>query len=148
MMNVWQPIINLRDSVYSNPPKATFFLCLLILAFSFICLSFYSYTHTLPNPDTTKVWTPLALCFYIVLKASMCFFCQECINNILCFCRTGIVSFHPCRSSSCVWKRPRVLLSLLHRPPLLWQIDTIQTTLQPLLSPLCISRSLWLWLLT
>lgn len=73
MMNFWQPIINLRDSIYSNPPKATFVLCLLILAFSFICLSFYTYTHTLPNPDTTKVWTPLALYFYIFLKTTIIF---------------------------------------------------------------------------
>lgn len=70
-MDVWQPMINLRDSVYSNPPKATFFLCLLILALSFICLSSYSYTHTLPNPDKTKVWTPLrTLYFYTFLKGS------------------------------------------------------------------------------
>lgn len=71
MMDVWQPMVSLRESFYSNPPKATFFLCLLILALSFICLSSYSYTHTLPNPDTTKVWTSLSvLCFYIFLKAS------------------------------------------------------------------------------
>lgn len=152
MMNVWQPMINLRDSVYSNPPKATFFLCLLILALSFICLSAYTYTHTLPNPDKTKVWTPLrALYFYRILKGSKFFFSQVIfsrINNMLDFCRTGIVFSHPYHSSSCVWKRPRVLLSLLHRPPRLWQMDTMQTILQPLLSLLCISRSLWLWLPT
>lgn len=55
MMGLWQPVTNLRDYVSQNPPGVTFFLCLLALAISFICLSSYSYTHTLPNPDTGKV---------------------------------------------------------------------------------------------
>lgn len=55
MMGFWQPLTNLRDYVSQNPPGTTFFLCLLTLAISFICLSFYSNTHTLPNPDITKV---------------------------------------------------------------------------------------------
>lgn len=59
IMDVWQTMMTLRDGVYSNPPKTTFFLCLLILALSFLCLSSYSYTHTLPNPDIKKVWTTL-----------------------------------------------------------------------------------------
>ncbi|XP_030593804.1 transmembrane protein 248 [Archocentrus centrarchus] len=56
MMGFWQPVTNLRDYVSQNPPGATFFLCLLTLAISFICFSSYSYTHTLPNPDITKDW--------------------------------------------------------------------------------------------
>lgn len=58
-MGFWQPVTNLRDYVSQNPPGATFFLCLLTLAVSFICLSSYSSTHTLPNPDITKDWNHL-----------------------------------------------------------------------------------------
>lgn len=50
---------NLREYVTHNPPGVTFFLCLLALALSFICLSSYSYTHSLPNPDTVKDWNHL-----------------------------------------------------------------------------------------
>ncbi|XP_040897320.1 transmembrane protein 248 [Toxotes jaculatrix] len=58
-MGFWHPVSNLRDYVAQNPPGVTFFLCLLSLAISFICLSSYSYTHTLPNPDTEKDWNHL-----------------------------------------------------------------------------------------
>lgn len=58
-MGFWQPATNLRDYVFHNPPGVTFFLCLLALGISFISLSFYSYTHTLPNPDTAKDWNHL-----------------------------------------------------------------------------------------
>lgn len=58
-MGFWQPVTNLRDSISQNPPGVTFFLCLLTLAVSLICLGSYSYTHTLPNPDTTKDWNRL-----------------------------------------------------------------------------------------
>lgn len=58
-MGFWQPMTNLRDYVYQNPPGVTFFLCLLTLAVSFICLGSYSHTHTLPNPDTAKDWNRL-----------------------------------------------------------------------------------------
>lgn len=58
-MGVWQPVTNLKDYVSQNPPGATFFLCLLTLAVSFICLSSYSHTHTLPNPDIVKDWNHL-----------------------------------------------------------------------------------------
>lgn len=58
-MGFWQPVTNLRDYVSQNPPGVTFFLCLLTLAISFICLSSYSYTHTLPNPDTAEDWNLL-----------------------------------------------------------------------------------------
>ncbi|XP_034026100.1 transmembrane protein 248 isoform X2 [Thalassophryne amazonica] len=54
-MGLWQPVTNLRDYVHYNPPGVTFFLCLLNLTLSFIFISFYSYTHTLPNPDVAKV---------------------------------------------------------------------------------------------
>lgn len=57
IMGFSQLVTNLREYVSQNPPGVTFFLCLLTLAISFICLSSYSYTHTLPNPDTTKVST-------------------------------------------------------------------------------------------
>ncbi|XP_072243085.1 transmembrane protein 248 [Leuresthes tenuis] len=59
MMGVWQPVSNLRDYVSHNPPWATFFVCLLSLAISFICLGFYSNAHTLPNPDMAKDWNYL-----------------------------------------------------------------------------------------
>ncbi|XP_060894068.1 transmembrane protein 248 isoform X2 [Labrus mixtus] len=54
-MGFWQPLTNLRDYVSQNPPVVTFFLCLLTLAVTFVCLSSYSYNHNVPNPDTTKV---------------------------------------------------------------------------------------------
>ncbi|XP_076586008.1 transmembrane protein 248 [Chaetodon auriga] len=59
MMGFLQPMTNLREYVSQNPPWVTFFLCLLTLAISFICLSSYSNTHTLPNPDITKDWNHL-----------------------------------------------------------------------------------------
>ncbi|XP_073323079.1 transmembrane protein 248 [Pagrus major] len=58
-MGFWQPMTNLRDYVSQNPPGVTFFLCLLTLAVSFICLSSYSFTQSLPNPDTAKDWNRL-----------------------------------------------------------------------------------------
>ncbi|KAL6114264.1 tmem219 [Pungitius sinensis] len=58
-MGFWHPVTNLRDYVSHNPPGVTFFLCLMTVAISFICLSSYSYTHTLPNPDTAKDWNHL-----------------------------------------------------------------------------------------
>ncbi|XP_068167415.1 transmembrane protein 248 [Antennarius striatus] len=58
-MGFWQPVTNLKDYISHNPPGVTFFLCILTLAVSFICLSSYSYTHVLPNPDTTKDWNHL-----------------------------------------------------------------------------------------
>ncbi|XP_061134971.1 transmembrane protein 248 [Syngnathus typhle] len=59
MMASWQPISNLRDKVSQNPPAVTFFLCLVTLAISFICLGSYSSNHTMPNPDTEKDWNHL-----------------------------------------------------------------------------------------
>lgn len=59
MMVFWQPITNLREYVTSKPPGVTFFFCLLVLALSFICLSVYSSTHILPNPDVVKDWNHL-----------------------------------------------------------------------------------------
>lgn len=68
-MGFWQPLTNLRDYVSQNPPGVTFFLCLLSLAISFIFLGSYSYTHILPNPDTTKVRT----CLYkFILENGTC----------------------------------------------------------------------------
>ncbi|XP_067376597.1 transmembrane protein 248 [Channa argus] len=58
-MGIWQPVTNLKDYVSQNPPGVTFFLCLLTLSISFICLSSYGYTYILPNPDTTKDWNHL-----------------------------------------------------------------------------------------
>ncbi|CAL8248223.1 unnamed protein product [Merluccius merluccius] len=54
-----QPVVNLRDYVSLHPPGVTFFLCLLSLSFSLLCLRFYGQTHTLPNPDTTTDWNRL-----------------------------------------------------------------------------------------
>ncbi|XP_057687679.1 transmembrane protein 248-like isoform X1 [Corythoichthys intestinalis] len=59
MMASWQPVSNIKDFMSQNPPAVTFFLCLLTLAISFICLGSYSINHTLPNPDTTKDWNHL-----------------------------------------------------------------------------------------
>ncbi|XP_059193043.1 transmembrane protein 248 [Centropristis striata] len=53
-MGFWQPMTNLKDYVSQNPPGFTFFLCLLTLAITFICLGSYSFTHTVPNPDTAE----------------------------------------------------------------------------------------------
>lgn len=72
-MGFWQPLTNLRDYVSQNPPGTTFFLCLLTLAISFICLSSYSYTHTLPNPDITKDWNRVLSSlstFHLCVKAN------------------------------------------------------------------------------
>lgn len=58
-MGCWHPLSNLKEYISHNPPVATFFLCLLTLAVSFISLSSYSSTYTVPNPDTTKDWNHL-----------------------------------------------------------------------------------------
>lgn len=58
-MVFWQPISNLREYVTNRPPGVTFFFCLLALALSFIYLSVYSSTHTLPNLDVVKDWNHL-----------------------------------------------------------------------------------------
>ncbi|KAM9858680.1 transmembrane protein 248 [Aulostomus maculatus] len=73
-MAFWQPVTNLRDYVSQNPPAVTFMLCLLTLAFSFISLSFYSSTHTLPNPDTSTDWNHLLSAlsqFHLCAKANL-----------------------------------------------------------------------------
>lgn len=83
MMGVWQPMTNLRDYVSQNPPWVTFFLCLLSLAVSFTCLSSYTFTNTLPNPDTATVRTrsPCAketwLHLVLMCKLYMLFFPQD-----------------------------------------------------------------------
>lgn len=59
MMGFLQPVTNLREYVSQDPPWVTFFLCLLTLSISFICLGSYSDTHTLPNPDIIKDWNHL-----------------------------------------------------------------------------------------
>lgn len=59
MMVFWQPLTSLREYVCNKPPGVTFFFCLLTLALSFICLSVYDYTHSLPNPDVVKDWNSL-----------------------------------------------------------------------------------------
>ncbi|KAE8292235.1 hypothetical protein D5F01_LYC09602 [Larimichthys crocea] len=62
MMGFWQPVTNIRDYIFHNPPWVTFFLCLLALAVSFIGLGSYISTistNTLPNPDTTLDWNHL-----------------------------------------------------------------------------------------
>lgn len=59
MMVFWQALTNLREYVTNKPPGVTFFFCLLALALSFICLSVYSHTYTLPNPDVVKDWNHL-----------------------------------------------------------------------------------------
>ncbi|XP_077457098.1 transmembrane protein 248 [Stigmatopora argus] len=58
-MASWQPVNNIKDFVSQNPPAVTFYLCLLTLAISFICIGSYSTNHTLPNPDSEKDWNHL-----------------------------------------------------------------------------------------
>lgn len=58
-MGECQPVVNLKDYVSLHPPGVTFFLCLLSLSLSVLCLRFYGQTHTLPNPDTTTDWNRL-----------------------------------------------------------------------------------------
>lgn len=58
-MSCWQRGSNLKEYISHNPPGATFFLCLLSLALSFIVLSSYSYSHNLPNPDIEQDWNSL-----------------------------------------------------------------------------------------
>ncbi|XP_056131219.1 transmembrane protein 248 [Lampris incognitus] len=58
-MGFWQPLTHLRYYISQNPPGVAFFLCLLILAVSFIGLSSYVHTHPQPNPDSTKDWNHL-----------------------------------------------------------------------------------------
>ncbi|KAM4746200.1 insulin-like growth factor-binding protein 3 receptor [Anableps anableps] len=70
-MSCWQRGSNLREYVFHNPPETTFFLCLLTLAFSFIILSSYSYSHMLPNPDIEQDWNTLLSSFsefYLCVK--------------------------------------------------------------------------------
>ncbi|XP_024908944.1 transmembrane protein 248 [Cynoglossus semilaevis] len=55
-MGCWQPVTNIKNFVFHNPPMVTFFFSLLSLAISFICLASYSYTHSLPNPDIDVDW--------------------------------------------------------------------------------------------
>lgn len=71
-----------------------------------------------------------------------------CANHTLCCSfRTGTIYCLLYQSFSCVWKTMRVHLSLSHQSPLLWWIETLQLTVHRLLlSPLCISRFLWLGL--
>ncbi|XP_074526641.1 transmembrane protein 248 [Halichoeres trimaculatus] len=59
MMGFWQPFTNFRDYVSQNPPGVTFFLCLLTMAVSLLCLSSYNYKYDVPNPDTKKDWNHL-----------------------------------------------------------------------------------------
>ncbi|XP_028314165.1 transmembrane protein 248 [Gouania willdenowi] len=58
-MGFWNPVANLREYIFNNPPGTTFFLCMLTLAITFISLSSYSRIHALPNPDTAKDWNHL-----------------------------------------------------------------------------------------
>ncbi|KAM6964952.1 insulin-like growth factor-binding protein 3 receptor [Aplochiton taeniatus] len=60
-MGFWHPMKNLKDYVSQHPPGVTFFLCLLILALSFICLGTYVNSQSLPNPDNVKDWNHLLL---------------------------------------------------------------------------------------
>ncbi|XP_068594765.1 insulin-like growth factor-binding protein 3 receptor [Brachionichthys hirsutus] len=58
-MGFWQPVTNIKDYISHNPPGVTFFLCLLTLAVTFICIGSYSYTRVLPNPDAANDWNRL-----------------------------------------------------------------------------------------
>ncbi|KAM4578433.1 insulin-like growth factor-binding protein 3 receptor [Fundulus diaphanus] len=62
-MSCWQRGSNVKEYMSQNPPGATFFLCLLTLALSFMVLSSYNYSHTLPNPDIAQDWNTLLSSF-------------------------------------------------------------------------------------
>lgn len=84
-MVFWQALTNLREYVANKPPGVTFFFCLLVLALSFICLSVYSNTHTLPNPDVVKDWN------HLLASIAQYNLCMKNINTSF----TTIVPEHP-----------------------------------------------------
>lgn len=55
-MGQWRPVSNLRDQASRQPPAVVFFLSLLILSITFVCVGLYSQNHDLNNPDISADW--------------------------------------------------------------------------------------------
>lgn len=55
-MGQWRPVSNLRDQVSRHPPVVVFFLSLLILSITFVCIGLYSQNHSIKNPDISVDW--------------------------------------------------------------------------------------------
>ncbi|XP_051739775.1 transmembrane protein 248 [Ctenopharyngodon idella] len=55
-MGKWRPVSNLRDRVFRHPPVVVFFLSLLILSITFVCIGLYSQNHDIKNPDISVDW--------------------------------------------------------------------------------------------
>lgn len=55
-MGKWRPVSNLRDQVSRHPPVVVFFLSLLILSITFVCVGLYSQSHNIKNPDISVDW--------------------------------------------------------------------------------------------
>uniref|UniRef100_A0A672N898 Transmembrane protein 248-like n=1 Tax=Sinocyclocheilus grahami TaxID=75366 RepID=A0A672N898_SINGR len=55
-MGQWRPVSNLRAQVSRHPPAVVFFLSLLILSITFVCIGLYSQNHDIKNPDISVDW--------------------------------------------------------------------------------------------
>uniref|UniRef100_A0A671NZQ4 Zgc:158398 n=1 Tax=Sinocyclocheilus anshuiensis TaxID=1608454 RepID=A0A671NZQ4_9TELE len=55
-MGQWRPVSNLRVQVSRHPPVVVFFLSLLILSITFVCIGLYSQDHDIRNPDISVDW--------------------------------------------------------------------------------------------
>ncbi|XP_051979007.1 transmembrane protein 248 [Xyrauchen texanus] len=55
-MGQWRPLSNLRLQLSRHPPVVVFFLCLLILSITFVCVGLYSQYHNIKNPDISLDW--------------------------------------------------------------------------------------------
>ncbi|XP_051546042.1 transmembrane protein 248-like isoform X2 [Myxocyprinus asiaticus] len=55
-MGQWRPLSNLRHQLSRHPPVVVFFLCLLILSITFVCIGLYTQYHDIKNPDISLDW--------------------------------------------------------------------------------------------
>ncbi|TRY97008.1 hypothetical protein DNTS_001435 [Danionella cerebrum] len=55
-MGQWRPVSNLREQASRRPPVVIFFLCLLTLSITFVCVGLYSQNHDIKNPDIGVDW--------------------------------------------------------------------------------------------
>lgn len=55
-MGHWRPVSNLRDQLSRHPPVVVFFLCLLFLSITFVCIGLYSKDQDIKNPDISLDW--------------------------------------------------------------------------------------------
>lgn len=58
IMGHWRPVSNLRDQLSRHPPVVVFFLCLLFMSITFVCIGLYSQDHNIKNPDISLVSIP------------------------------------------------------------------------------------------